>query len=109
MSKTATRSSTMARAVRNTFKESGTRLPSRAIIPRAKAMSVATGIPPPSYALASPVDRCIDHAWGYDAAHGSDHRQDGVTRLGELSHGDLALDLEAHQKEEERHKTVVHP
>ncbi len=38
----------MARAVRNTFKESGTLLPRSAITPRAKAMSVATGTPHPA-------------------------------------------------------------
>ena len=45
----------MARAVKNTFSESGTRLPSRVRIPRVKAISVATGTPQPD-----------DRNWGAD-------------------------------------------
>ncbi len=37
----------MANAVKNTFKDVGTWLPNRAKIPKAKAISVAIGIPAP--------------------------------------------------------------
>ncbi|MNC64638.1 hypothetical protein D3C76_1433150 [compost metagenome] len=41
------RSSIIARASRNTFRLVGTRLPSKAITPKAKAISVAAGIAQP--------------------------------------------------------------
>lgn len=50
----APKSSITAKAVRNTFKASGTLFPSRDRMPRAKAMSVAIGIPTPVW-LASPL------------------------------------------------------
>ncbi|MCY1248488.1 hypothetical protein D9M72_619250 [compost metagenome] len=37
----------IARVIRNSFSETGTRLPSNASTPRAKAMSVAVGIAQP--------------------------------------------------------------
>jgi len=50
---TAPRSSMIARAVRKIFSEAGTREPSRARTPRAKAMSVAAGIAQPWRAVES--------------------------------------------------------
>ncbi len=47
MVKMAPRSSITAKAVRNTFKASGTRLPNKERMPMAKAMSVAMGMPAP--------------------------------------------------------------
>ncbi len=48
MTKMAKRSSTMAKAAKNIFKEAGTRLPSKVMMASAKAMSVAMGIPQPA-------------------------------------------------------------
>ena len=44
----------MARAVRNTLSEAGTRGPSRDSTPRAKAMSVAAGMAQPRKVAGSP-------------------------------------------------------
>ena len=44
---TAPKSSTIAKAVKNTFKESGILSPNKYKTPRAKAISVAIGIPQP--------------------------------------------------------------
>ncbi|MNY48537.1 hypothetical protein D3C86_1838790 [compost metagenome] len=46
----APRSSMIARVIRNNFSDTGTRLPSSASTPSAKAMSVAVGIAQPSRA-----------------------------------------------------------
>ncbi len=40
----------MAKVIRNSFSDTGTRLPSRASTPRAKAISVAMGIAQPDSA-----------------------------------------------------------
>ena len=50
----APRSSMMATAVKKTLSDAGTRLPSRTRMPRAKAMSVAMGIPQPRSATGLP-------------------------------------------------------
>lgn len=47
MIKIAPKSSITANAVKNTFKEVGTRFPNKDKIPNAKAISVAIGIPAP--------------------------------------------------------------
>ena len=47
MTKMAPKSSMTASAVKNIFREMGTFLPKRDRIPKAKAMSVAIGIPQP--------------------------------------------------------------
>ena len=44
----APKSSIIAKAVKNIFREFGTRLPKRDKTPMAKAMSVAIGIPAPA-------------------------------------------------------------
>ena len=55
MMKMAPRSSMMARAVKNTFREGGTRLPSKLIKAMAKAISVAVGIPMPRKVSGEPM------------------------------------------------------
>ena len=50
----APRSSTIANVNRNTFRGDGTRLPSSAMIPTTKAMSVAIGMPQPCEAWVEP-------------------------------------------------------
>ncbi|MNP83077.1 hypothetical protein D3C76_1819090 [compost metagenome] len=53
MTMIAPRSSMIARVIRNSFSETGTRLPSSASTPRAKAMSVAVGMAQPATAAGS--------------------------------------------------------
>ncbi|MNH39961.1 hypothetical protein D3C79_1012050 [compost metagenome] len=50
MTMLAPRSSIIARVIRNNFSDTGTRLPSSANTPRAKAMSVAMGMAQPATA-----------------------------------------------------------
>ncbi|MNV72804.1 hypothetical protein D3C71_1659190 [compost metagenome] len=50
MTMIAPRSSMMAKVIRNSFSDTGTRLPSSASTPRAKAISVAVGIAQPATA-----------------------------------------------------------
>src|SRR4026208_779923 len=91
-------SSVVASASSSTRSAGGTRLPSNASTPTAKAMSVATGKPhprrTPALALTPP-------------EVSGRHRQRRLLRLRQLAFVDLAPDLEAHDEEEDRHQAVV--
>ena len=100
----------MASAVRKTFSDAGTRLPSSDSTPSAKAMSVAVGIAQPRSACGiAGVDRDIDQRRNHHAAGGGDARQDAARPGRQLAVQHLALDLEADQQEEHRHQPVIDP
>ena len=102
-------SSTIASASRNSFAPTGTRLPSSAITPTEKAMSVAIGIPQPG-ASAGPL---VHHERHVDEGRDDHPAECGHRRKGRLLDGvqladdQLALDLETDDEEEDRHQAVV--
>jgi hypothetical protein len=81
--------------------EVGTREPSSATTPSAKAMSVAAGV--------APVEGREDEGRDQHAARRRDPRQDAAPPGRELSVQDLALDLEADEQKEHGHQAVVDP
>ena len=107
---TAPRSSAMATVVRNSFSEVGTRVPSRASTPIAKAMSVAAGIAQPrAQRRIAAGDAEIDqggHAMPAAAAISGSRRR---SQVGEIAVEELALDLQPDEQEEQRHQAVVDP
>ena len=103
-------SSTMATLSRNTLSPAGTREPSRASTPTAKAMSVAIGIPQPRGPRRTGVEARNSRAGSDHAAHRGHHRQGRPARRSRSSPDDqLALDLQADHEEEQRHQPVVDP
>ena len=100
-------SSTIASVSSSTFTAGGTRLPSRATTPSAKAMSVAIGMPQPLRSVAAGVEREEDRG-GHDhpAERGHRRQRDGAP-VAQLAGDELALDLHPDDEEEHRHQQVV--
>ena len=109
MTMIAPMSSAIASATRNTFRPGGTRSPSSAITPMAKAMSVAIGMPQPCGAGSSRVERQVDQRRNDHAADRREDRQHRLAANRQLADEELALDLEPDDEEEERHQQVVDP
>ena len=106
----APRSSMMARAVRKSLSELGTRRPSSASTPSENAISVADGIAQPEAAPGIvPGGGEIDQRRHDHPAERGAGRQQRLPRLGELAVEQLALDLEPDQQKEDRHQPVVDP
>src|SRR5512143_3530421 len=87
-------SSKIASAVTNTARARGTRVCRSVRTPMQKAMSVAIGMPQPT--------------WPGPAAQRRDGRERRLGRRAQFAHDELALDLHAHDEEEDGHKPVVH-
>ena len=102
-------SSTMASAVRNTLRATGTRSPSSASTPRAKAMSVAIGMPQPATPSRPRVEGQVDQRGNHRPAQGGGDGQRRAAHGGQLAHEHLALDLQPDDQEEDRHEPVVDP
>ena len=100
-------SSKMASAVTNTMSACGTRLPSSVSTPMQKAMSVAIGMPQPA-APGVPRLKARKIAAGTTMPPDRGDRGSAARRQVRSSPDDeLALDLHAHDEEEDRHQPVV--
>ena len=100
----------MASEVRNTLSEAGTREPTSASTPRAKAMSVAVGTAQPRQFSGCGKLTAMKISAGTSMPPSAAIR--GSTRRGqrvELTLNHLPLDLEPHQEKEEGHQPVVDP
>ncbi len=102
-------SSAIASPSSKTFRELGTRSPSRASTPTAKAMSVAIGMPQPR-APSPPALKARKSAAGRTMPPSAAMAGRATSRDSESWPTDeLALDLQAHNEEEQRHQPVVDP
>ena len=110
MIRMATRSSTTAIVDSSSFIPNGTREPSNARMPSAKAISVAVGMAQPRSAMAiALVHDPVQNRRHRHAADRAQHRQQHLFAAGELAAERLALDFQRHQQEEHRHQPVVDP
>ena len=99
----------IAKASRNPTRARGIRLPSRARTPRAKAISVAIGMPQPADGILTVIDRDIDQGRQEHTAHRRGCRQDRLPEIGEMAHQHLPFDLKTDKEEKEGHETIVYP
>ena len=107
---TAPMSSTIAIVVSSSFSAGGTRRPSSASTPTAKAMSVAAGIAQPRASPSrSPAISEIDQRRHRHAGRRGDERQPPPRRRRQPAVEELALHLEPDEQEEQRHQPVVDP
>ena len=102
-------SSTIAAAVRKMRSSTGTRLPSITISATAKAVSVAIGTPQPCAHGSGGMISRIEHRRHHHAADRRRDRQRRGAPAGQMADGELALDLEADDQEEDRQQAVVDP
>jgi hypothetical protein len=72
-------------------------------------MSVAMGIPQPPAVGQPGVEGEVDRRRHQHAAHGGADGPQGLAGLRQLTHEQLALDLQPHHEEEDRHEAVVDP
>ena len=100
-------SSITATPSRNATSPAGILRPRTASAPRAKATSVAIGMPQPFGALPAADDGQEDQRRHQHAPQGRDDGEQGRAGARQLPHRELALDLEADDQEEDGHEAVV--
>ncbi len=102
-------SSAIASVRRSGFRVGEAYFAARVRTPRAKAMSVAIGMPPPLTRRSATGDSDVDERGDRHAAERRHHRQDRRPHVSEFSRDHLSLDLQTDHEEEQRHQAVVHP
>ena len=94
----------------STFRRARHPSPSRASTPRAKAMSVAIGMPQPAAPAPPALTRPGSSAAGTTMPPSAAKAGSAASRaVAQLAAHQLPLDLEPHDEEEEGHQPVVHP
>ena len=109
MTEMAKRSSAIAIVSRKSFTPAVIRSPRRASTPIANAIVGRHGDRPTVGLLPAGGEREEDRGRQQHPAESGQHRKKGDPRLAQLPRHQLALDLEAHDEEEEGHQTVIDP